>query len=105
VGYDDETKMVAQRTEARFIALAVSIAGALGYLWLNNTWGELQRLREEIAMYRASAEQTYAQKEMVRMIEERFSRVEKRMEDRIGGIEEWHRDMIKIEPPRGKVMQ
>lgn len=105
MGYDDETKMVAQRTEARFIALAVSIAGALGYLWLNNTWGELQRLREEIAMYRSSAEQTYAQKEMVRMIEERFTRVERRMEERIGGIEDFHREILKGEIPHGKVLQ
>jgi hypothetical protein len=105
VGYDDEAKVTASRVEARFIGIVIAIAGALGYLWLNNTWSELQRLRDEIAVYRSSAEQTYAQKEMVRMIDERFTRVERRIEERMSAIEEFHRDINGVVAPGKGRMQ
>jgi hypothetical protein len=107
VGYDDEVKVTNQRTEARFIAASVSIAGALGYLWLSNTWVELQRMRDELVAYRNSVEQTYAQKELVRLLDERQTRVERRVEERLEGIETFHQNMLNhpasIAPGKGKM--
>jgi hypothetical protein len=94
VGFDDQDKLAGQRTEARFIGIAIAIAGALGYLWLNNTWTELQRMRDELVSYRTNAEAVYASKEMVRMIDERFTRVERRFEERLSGMEDYHRRVV-----------
>lgn len=104
MGYDDEQKMVSSKIEARFVGFAVAIAGTLGYLWLQNTFTSLEKIRTEIAEARASIEQTYAPKEMVRMIDERFTRVEKRLEDRISRVEEYHQRMIDpIVPGKGRM--
>jgi hypothetical protein len=44
--------------------------------------------------YRTNAEAVYASKEMVRMIDERFTRVERRFEERLSGMEDYHRRVV-----------
>lgn len=94
MGYDDEQRVVASKIEARFVGFAVAVAGTLGYLWLQNTFTSLEKIRAELAEARASIEQTYAPRDMVKMVDERVTRIEERLEARAARIEEAHQRII-----------
>lgn len=91
------TEEIRQRTsnlETRGLAMIIAIAGALAFLWLQNTWGEIARLRDEIISLRDTVSQVYATQATMKTIEARVDRLEQRTDQKIDRLESEHERIL-----------